>query len=463
MDSGNRVENILKDAAELPVVLVVHGLQVNLVEVHPGTNVVEHLSRAVAVGDVSGVETAPLRLLENGDRPLGSDEGLVVSGNDGRRAAFLRQAGQSLGRDVVRLCDCLGITDGLRGEPVLAVCAVQVAAEHPEGKSVGPVKCMEERLLLDRIALQRSDVTPRNAQHAPLVVAHPADALAALRDRAAVAAGIAPQPPVGKSLDELERRRCRAARENGGDRGGGRHRVSFKRITPPPDRKCLREPLRYDRSMSMQLRALRLFLLCLLTAPALKAQTATTVPAGTLLAVDNSKSVSGVRIDTQPDGSVWFLVPSNDRIVQLQSDGVTMKQWQIRADKDLGANPVDFKIDGNIVWFIENGESLVDAGRSVLGRLDTTTGQLREWIAPGSVPAGFYLAPDGKVWLPQTNGRLQSMDLTTLDVVDFRSTKTFAYSGLAVASDGTFWMTDFGNNRIVHYAPGAEEETTWTC
>jgi len=120
-----------------------------------------------------------------------------------------------------------------------------------------------------------------------------------------------------------------------------------------------------------------LFLLCLLFCPALKAQTATTVPAGTLLAVENSKSVSGVRIRTQPDGSVWFLVPSNDRIVQLQSDGVTMKQWQIRADADIGANPVDFKIDGNIIWFIENGESLIDAGRSVFARLDTTTGQIR--------------------------------------------------------------------------------------
>ncbi len=212
----------------------------------------------------------------------------------------------------------------------------------------------------------------------------------------------------------------------------------------------------------MQRRVLRLFLLCLLPATALKAQTATTVPAGTSLAVENSKSVNGVRIQTQPDGSVWFLVPSNDRIVQLQSDGVTMKQWQIRADKDIGANPVDFKIDGDIVWFIENGESLIDAGRSVFARLDTTTGQLREWIAPGSVPAGFYLAPDGKVWLPQTNGRLQSMDLTTLDVVDYRSTKTFAYSNLAVAPDGTFWMTDFGNNRIVHYTPGAATETSWS-
>ncbi len=204
------------------------------------------------------------------------------------------------------------------------------------------------------------------------------------------------------------------------------------------------------------------FLLCLLFTPILAAQTATTtIPAGKLLPVDGSRSVSGVRVQAQPDGTVWFLVPSSDRIVQLQSDGVTMKQWQIRQDKDLGANPVDFKIDGNIIWFIENGESLIDAGHSVFARLDTTTGALREWVAPGSVPAGFYLAPDGKVWLPQTNGRLQSMDLTTLDVLDYRSTKTFAYSSLAVAPDGTFWMTDFGNNRIVHYTPGATTETSW--
>ncbi len=214
--------------------------------------------------------------------------------------------------------------------------------------------------------------------------------------------------------------------------------------------------------MSHQSRIFRLLVLCLVFSPALAAQTATTIPAGTVLAVDGSKSVSGVNIQTQPDGTVWFLVPSNDRIIQLQSDGVTMKQWQIREDKDLGANPVDFRIDGDFVWFIENGESLIDAGHSVFARLDTTTGQLREWIAPGSVPAGFFLADDGKVWLPQTNGRLQSMDLTTLDVVDYRSSKTFAYSDMVVAPDGSFWLTDFGNNRIVNYVPGAATETSWT-
>ncbi len=202
----------------------------------------------------------------------------------------------------------------------------------------------------------------------------------------------------------------------------------------------------------------------------LAAQTViTTVAAGSTKTVDNQRAVSGVRIQPMPDGTVWFLVPSNDRIVQLQTDGVTFKQWQIRQDQDLGANPVDFQIDGNFVWFIENGESLIDAGYSAIGRLDITNGQLHEWVIPGSKPAGFWRAPDGNtIWVPQTNGRLQSLDLTTLQVVDYRSssadgkTFTFAYSDVVPGPDGALWMTDFGNNRIVQYVPGAATETSWT-
>ena len=211
----------------------------------------------------------------------------------------------------------------------------------------------------------------------------------------------------------------------------------------------------------MRKRVLHLILLCSLAAPALRAQT-TTVAAGRKLGTENSRAVTGVRVLPQPDGTVWFLLPSNDRIVQLQADGVTMKQWQIRDDKNLGANPVDLKVDGNIVWFIENGESLIDAGRSIFARLDTTTGQLREWDVPGSKPAAFSLTSDEKVWLPQTNGRMQSVDLNTLDVVDYRSTLTFAYADMVVGPDGAFWLADFGNNRIVRYEPGAATETSWT-
>lgn len=220
--------------------------------------------------------------------------------------------------------------------------------------------------------------------------------------------------------------------------------------------------------MSLRARFLSLSALILLVSGALAGQTPTPTPTPTTSAsatswtTENGRFVTGVNISVQPDGSVWFLVPSNDRIVQLQPDGITFKQWQIRDDKNIGANPVDFVVDGKTVWFIENGESLINAGFSALGRLDTESGQLREWVIPGSRPAGFYLAPDGKAWIPQTNGRLQSIDLASLAVVDYRSTKTFAYTDVAVARDGALWMADFGNNRIVRYVPGADKETSWT-
>src|SRR5262249_9550631 len=437
----------------------VHGFQVHFVEVHPGPDVVENLRRAVCVGDVSRVEAARFRLPENLDGPLRGDERLVVSRDD-RGSSILRGESRERGRrDVARLPDCFGIADGLGGKPVLTVRAVQVAAEHPEGEGVGSGKGVKERLLLDGVALDRPDVAPRDLEPPALVVADAADSLAAIRDGAAVSAGEALQASVGQPLDQLGRRRRRPPGEDRGDGGGGTHRLN-NRITPGSEWKCRPTPGRYHRSMSIR-KSLLQFILCFAAAGAAAAQT-TTVPAGQKILAENGKSVTGVRIVPQPDGTVWFLVPSNDRIVQLQADGATMKQWQIRADANLGANPVDLKVDGKIIWFIENGESLIDAGRSIFARLDTETGQLREWDIPGSKPAAFWMAPDGKVWLPQTAGRLQSVDLNPLDVVDYRSTKTFAYSDMVPGPDGALWLTDFGNNRIVRYEPGAKTETSWT-
>jgi hypothetical protein len=214
--------------------------------------------------------------------------------------------------------------------------------------------------------------------------------------------------------------------------------------------------------MPKSLRLSGLFALLVLFSPFLRAQTEspTTIPIGDAFETEKAGIVSGVRIDVRPDGSVWFLIPAHDRIAVLQ-DG-QMKQWAIRDDSHLGANPVDFEIDGDSVWFLCNGESQIDAGHSIFGRLDTVTGQVREWEVPGSRPAGFYRAADGKVWIPQTDRRLQSVDLTTLEVIDYRSSATIAYSDIAVGPDGAFWMTDFGNNRIVRFEPGASQETSWT-
>ena len=157
---------------------------------------------------------------------------------------------------------------------------------------------------------------------------------------------------------------------------------------------------------------------------------ANTLPTAFTHATEAAGHVNGVRIEVAPDGAVWFLEATTDRIGVLR--GNTITYWQLRTADQLGANPVDFQLDGNTVWFIESGESQIPAGTSAFASLDTTTGALTEWVIPGAIPAAFYRspAPDGRVWLPQTSGRLQSFNPSTLEVIDYRSPLTFAYSDM---------------------------------
>ncbi len=194
-----------------------------------------------------------------------------------------------------------------------------------------------------------------------------------------------------------------------------------------------------------------------------------TVPVGVLHPTQNTAAVNGVRIRTQPDGSVWFLESSVDTIAVLK-DGV-MKQWQLRAGTTAdptGAIPVDFQIDGDTIWFIEAGESTIPAGFSVFASLNTTTNALTEWVIPSSIPAAFLREPDGSLWLPQSGAVMERVDLqspdsnNTVAVTDYRSAKTYAYADMVPGPDGALWMADFGDNRIVRWVPEALTETSWT-
>src|SRR5205807_8173675 len=114
-----------------------------------GTDVLEHLPGGVAVGDVGGREPARARRLENLDRPFRRDQGLVVRSRDHAGAVPLRHVDQLLRRDVHRLGERSRIAQRLRGYPVLTIRAVEVAAQHAEGQSIGSWKRVEEWLLLN--------------------------------------------------------------------------------------------------------------------------------------------------------------------------------------------------------------------------------------------------------------------------------------------------------------------------
>jgi streptogramin lyase len=184
-----------------------------------------------------------------------------------------------------------------------------------------------------------------------------------------------------------------------------------------------------------------------------------TVPAGVRYATEASANANGVRVQHTADGSVWFLEASADRVGVLR--GTVMTYWQLRPDDDLGANPVDFQIDGTDVWILESGQSQIPAGRCTIAKLDTVTNQITEYTLPGSIPAAFYRAPDGTWWVPITGAALLNVNFETGVTTVYRSVFTTWYADMAVDSDGVLWLADFGNNRIVRYEPGAATETFW--
>jgi streptogramin lyase len=185
----------------------------------------------------------------------------------------------------------------------------------------------------------------------------------------------------------------------------------------------------------------------------------TTVASGTTYTTQDGARVSGVHVQVDDTGGVWFVEAATDRIGVLRNGTITY--WQLRSNDDRGANPVDFRLDGDNVWILETGQSLSPAGTCTLARLNTTTDALDEWIVPGSIPGNWYQAPDGKYWFPMSGGTLQSADFTTGVVVNHRSVVTRAYSDMTVGPDGALWLTDFGNNRIVRYEPDSDKETYW--
>ena len=85
--------------------------------------------------------------------------------------------------------DSIGVSQSLRGNPVLAIGAVQIAAEHSEAVGECAGVGVKERLLLDGIALGTGGVSPRDKECATSVVADFADSRLAFRDGTAMSAG----------------------------------------------------------------------------------------------------------------------------------------------------------------------------------------------------------------------------------------------------------------------------------
>src|SRR5207244_7030148 len=138
--------------------------------------------------------------------PFRGAQRFVIGGGGEAGALPLRAVDQLLWRDVPRVGERPRIAQRLRRDPVLAIRTVQVTTEHAERERVRTRESVEERLLLDRVALQGSHVASGNHQRAAAVVADLADAPQAIFDQASVRARVAADLIVRQLLAKRSKR-----------------------------------------------------------------------------------------------------------------------------------------------------------------------------------------------------------------------------------------------------------------
>src|SRR5262249_26471150 len=103
---------------------------------------------------------------------------------------------------------------GRRGDPVRAVRTVQIAAKHPETVGERAGVRVEERLFLDRVALDPAHITPGDEQPPAAIEPHLAHADRAVGYGALMAAGVAANAAAVELFDQLRRRLARAQRKD---------------------------------------------------------------------------------------------------------------------------------------------------------------------------------------------------------------------------------------------------------
>ena len=151
----------------------------------------EYLRRSVAIRHKPCLQARFAGTTEDFDCPFTGNQRFVVSTDHNLCALGQRLFNQQAGISLVRRGNGLRVAQGLRRDPVLAVGAVQIAAEHPKTVGERAGISVEEGLLLNRVALHSGDISPGNVEGAATIVANLTDTGLSLANWAAVAAGIA--------------------------------------------------------------------------------------------------------------------------------------------------------------------------------------------------------------------------------------------------------------------------------
>jgi sugar lactone lactonase YvrE len=144
-------------------------------------------------------------------------------------------------------------------------------------------------------------------------------------------------------------------------------------------------------------------------------------------------------------GNVYVADNVNDRIQKFASNGVWLNSWAVN-------NPTGVAVDGSdTVWVVTaNTVKSYNTSGGLLGSFGSTNAY--------SVAAG----PTGDLWVSASSGVVRRYDTAGTLLLTIGSGQLTSPQGLAMQSDGTLYVADTGDGRVVRYGTPSKE-TSWAA
>jgi virginiamycin B lyase len=155
-------------------------------------------------------------------------------------------------------------------------------------------------------------------------------------------------------------------------------------------------------------------------------------------------------IATGSDGNLWFTEGKSDKIGRLQGNGAFSEFVNPNAGSFLQC--LTPGPDGNL-WFTDRGTADTfdnPTGPGRIGLIDTA-GVITEFMVPTALsqPSGIAAGPDGALWFTESHAGKIGHITTAGGITEFSLPSGSARpSGITAGPDGAMWFTETGANKI---------------
>jgi virginiamycin B lyase len=145
-----------------------------------------------------------------------------------------------------------------------------------------------------------------------------------------------------------------------------------------------------------------------------------------------------------PDGSVWIAFLGTNKLGRVDTTSGSVREYPL---PDAAARPRRLQVtpDG-MVWY-------TDHARGYLGRLDPKTGQIKEWPAPNGAPGpyGIAIGTEGRIWFNEEfAGTMVAFDPRTekMEVVRIPTPGAVVRHMVTDVPRNRIWLALSGTGRI---------------